>query len=77
MVRESLSQSRRDDVAYWGLTPRQAAHHHARVVTMYAEQAKRFSELSAEYRRKANILSNVSLILLSFACVLFLVSVLI
>ncbi len=53
----------RGDVAYWGLTHAQAAHHHARIARMYADQAVRYTRRAAIGNRIAMVLAGLGIAL--------------
>lgn len=56
---DSFPNTARGDVAYWGLTPRQAMHYYSRLARMHADKATYFADLSVAYANKAVIASRV------------------
>ena len=67
----------RDDVAYWGLTHAQAAHHDWRVSDYHAKQARRFADIAIDSARKAEIGCWVSGALIAVVLVLRVVAMVI
>lgn len=57
----------RGDVAYWQLTPAQAARYHSRLSTMYATRARKFADRAIAESRKAEIGCWAAFTLLAFA----------
>lgn len=52
----------RDDVAYWGLTHTEAAHHYGRLARMHAKRARHHADLAARYARQAEIAGWISMV---------------
>lgn len=57
-----LSEGRQADVAHWGLTPTQAAHHYGRVSGYYARRSRHYADLSIVYARQGERLAWVGIV---------------